>query len=41
MTHRNKNMFDEWDEQLDMFTPIRNAFLRFLRAITRMGTLTH
>jgi hypothetical protein len=26
-------MFDEWDEQLDVITPIKMAILRFYRTI--------
>ena len=28
MPHRRKNMFDEWDEQLDVIGPIRALFDR-------------
>jgi hypothetical protein len=33
MPYRHKNMFDEWNELLDVITPIKIAFLRFLRKI--------
>jgi hypothetical protein len=33
MPHRRKNLFDEWDEQLDVITPIKKMFSLFLRAI--------
>ena len=33
MPHRHKNLFDEWNEQLDVITPIQMALLRFLRMI--------
>lgn len=33
MSYRHKNLFDEWDEQLDIITPIKMALLRFLRII--------
>ena len=29
MPHRRKNLFDEWDEQLDVITPIKRAILSF------------
>jgi hypothetical protein len=33
MSHRRKNLFDEWNELLDVTTPVKMAFLRFLRII--------
>ena len=33
MTHRRKNMFDEWDEQLDAIAFIRGGIRFAIRAI--------
>jgi hypothetical protein len=33
VAHHRKNLFDEWNEQLDVITPITRAMRRFLRII--------
>jgi hypothetical protein len=40
MARRHNTLFDRWNEDLDVFAPIRNGFLRAFRKIASFFNLT-